>query len=112
MVDEEKDLELALDRDYAKQEEDEELPFVEYEIVDILEHHLNNDAIMGYSATLVNKETGKRMDVELSENNQGVFAYCWKNDILYPLVTDKKHIADLQNNEQVEIEIAIERTDK
>jgi hypothetical protein len=32
MLDEEKDLELALDKDYAKQEEDEEPPFVEYDI--------------------------------------------------------------------------------
>lgn len=32
MLDEEKDLELALDKDYAKQEDEEEPPFVEYDI--------------------------------------------------------------------------------
>lgn len=32
MIEEEKDLELALDKDYVKQEEEEEPPFVEYDI--------------------------------------------------------------------------------
>ena len=84
----------------------------EYLITDILEHHLDNDSVVGYSATLISKETGHRMNVELSENLQGISAYYRKNDVLYPLVTGKKHIKELQNGESVEVEIAVVRTDK
>lgn len=83
----------------------------EYTIVNIREYHLDNDAVLAYSATLVSKATGKRMDVELSENAQGIAAYNRATDVLYPLVTEKKHIKDLGEGEVVEIIVAVPRTD-
>lgn len=83
----------------------------EYIIVDILEHRLNNGAELAYSATLVSKATGKQMKVELSENAQGIVAYNRRTDMLYPLATEKKHIADLSNGEYVEILVAVPKTD-
>jgi len=54
-----------------------------FTIENLLEHHLNNDTELAYSATLVSKDTGKSINVELSENAQGIVAYNRRTDMLW-----------------------------
>lgn len=80
-------------------------------ITKLSEHHLDNNSKVAYSAILINESNGKQIEVELAEGAQGIVAYCPKNDVLYPLITEKKRILDLRDGEEVDIEAAIVRTD-